>query len=463
MTQETTGTTSATLAPNIHARRLRRVRGLALVAMIAPALVALALDLYGATVGRRDILIWTLVPWIVAVLNGIAYWRAAYKLRTARALILWSVVGGLAISVIVFGTNLGGMALFLAWTVVLGAMLYGPSMVFIATLISLAVVIITLILELLGIAPLVPLDTNLTRWGNFILAFIYPLAMAGSVYLYADYIQETLLATSKRIEKYVDDLMESAQQQAATSQQQAAAVQEISATAEELSRTAEQLNEHSRQLDEIAGQTFTIVHNGEKVIDDILSTVQKFADDTRKLVQQAIRLNEQSQRIGEIVDMMNRISDETHLIALNAAIEAASAGEHGHRFSVIAAEIRRLSEHAIKSGDQIKAIIRDLQQATQAAVMNMETQMAQVEHMEGEARTAQTYLNEMVGAVDLTRTSAHELSNASEDLHSVSQQLAMSLQEMTQTAEALAHSSHLALEAAKELQQVAQAITRSGV
>ncbi len=463
MMKDTTGVASATLIPDLRARRLRRVRGLALVAVVVSTLVAITMDLYGVAAGRQDILIWTVVPWTVAGLNGLAYWRAAYKLRTARLLILWSVVGGLAISVIAFGTNLGGMALFLAWTVVLGAMLYGPQMVFITTLISLVVVVITLILELLGVAPLVPLDTGVIRWGNFILAFVYPLAMAGSVYLYADYIQDTLMATSKRIAKYVDDLMESAQQQAATSQQQAAAVQEISATAEELSRTAEQLNEHSRQLDEIAEQTFTIVHNGEKVIDDILSTVQKFADDTRQLVQEAIRLNEQSQRIGEIVDMMNRISDETHLIALNAAIEAASAGEHGHRFSVIAAEIRRLSEHAIKSGDQIKAIIRDLQQAAQSAVMNMEAQMAQVDHMEGEARTAQTYLNEMVGAVDLTRTSAHELSHTSEDLHSVSQQLAMSLQEMTQTAESLASSSRLALETAQELQQVAQAITRSGV
>ena len=463
MMTETTNTTTDTLSPDLRARRLRRVRGLALVALLASALVALTLDIYGAVTGREDILMWTAIPWIVAVLNGIAYWRAIYRLRTARTLILWSVVGGLAISVVTFGTNMGGMALFLAWTVVLGAMLYGPQMVIITTLISLVVVTLTLVLELLGLSPLVPLDDAFTRWGNFVLAFVYPLAMAGSVYLYADYIQETLVATSKRIEEHVNGVMESAQQQAAMSQQQAAAVQEISATAEELSRTAEQLNEQSRQLDEIAEQTFSIVHNGEKVIDSILSTIHKSAEDTRQLVQQIIHLNEQSQRIGEIVDMMNRISDETHLIALNAAIEAASAGEHGHRFSVIAAEIRRLSEHAIKSGDQIKAIIRDLQQATQSAVMSMETQMAQVEHMEEETRTAQTYLNEMVGAVDLTRTSAHELSNASEDLHSVSQQLAMSLQEMTQTAEALAHSSRMALEAAESLKQVAQTITRSGV
>ena len=199
------------------------------------------------------------------------------------------------------------------------------------------------------------------------------------------------------------------------------------------------------------------------MVSDILTDIHAFAEHMRELVSQALRLSEHSQRIGEIMDIVNRISDETHLIALNAAIEAASAGEHGHRFSVIAAEIRRLAEHAIKSGDQIKNMVRDLQSTVNMAVMTLEDQVKRVERMEEKARATQHHLGDMIESVEMTRAEARELADMATDIRDVSRQLAMSLHEMSQVAESIAESSQSGLETAQELAEVARTVAQSGV
>lgn len=447
----------------LRQRRVKRVRGLAFFAALAPFLAALSIGIFAAIQGRRDILLWTLVPWVACGINVFAWWWAPRRLRVSRALILWSVFGGLFISVLAFGTHLGGMTLFLAWTIVLAAMLYGPGMAMTMTVLSGLTVVFTFVMQLVGLAPWISVTDDVELWGNFFLGLVYPAAVAGSVYMYADYIQDTLAAAGAHIQEHVDTVVEGAQQQAAAAQQQAASIQEISATAEELSRTAEQIAASSRRLDQVAEHSYERVEQGHQVIRSILDTVQVFADEMRTLVDQVLDLNTHSQRIGEIVDLIGRISDETHLIALNAAIEAASAGEHGQRFAVIAAEIRRLAENAIASGDQIKSLIHNIQQTTQSVVMTMESEMQRVDHLEEEARAAGEHLESMVESVELTRGAARELADASADLKSVSQQLAQSLHEMSQAAEALAAGSRRNLQAAQGLSEVATTIVTSGV
>lgn len=448
---------------SIRKRRMRRVRGLAFFAALAPFLAAVSIGAYALVQGRRDILLWTLVPWAVCGINVAAWWWASRRLRVSRALILWSVFGGLTVSVFTFGTHLGGMTLFLAWTVVLAAMLYGPAMSITMTGLSMLVVVIAFVLESVGILPWIPVDDQWERWGNFFLGLVYPLAVVGSVYMYADYIQETLATVGAYIRGHMETVLASAHQQAATAQQQAAAVQEISATAEELSRTAEQIAANSRQLDQIAQRSYGQVEEGGEVIRSILETVQTFADEMQTLVDQAVHLNEHSQRVGEIATFITRISDETHLIALNAAIEAASAGEHGQRFAVIAAEIRRLAERAVTSGQEIKRIIHDVQQTTQTVVMNLESEMAHIHALEEHARTAGLQLEKIVEAVDVTRSAATELADAAEDLRGVSQQLAQSLHEMSHAAEELARNSKQTLQVAQEMEEVAATVVTSGV
>ena len=92
-----------------------------------------------------------------------------------------------------------------------------------------------------------------------------------------------------------------------------------------------------------------------------------------------LNLGERSQQIGEIIDLINDLSDETHLLALNAAIEAAGAGEHGRRFAVVAAEVKSLANRALAAAKEVKGVIAEIQQATNAAVLAAEEGGKEVE------------------------------------------------------------------------------------
>ncbi len=447
----------------LRQRRVRRIRGLSIVAMMAALFTAVILAAYAMIRGDQRLLVWSVIPLIVAVMNGIAYWRAPYRLRTSRHIILWSVVGGLGLSVLTFGFMFGTMALFLAWTVVLSAMLFGPQMLIIVTALDVILILITGLLELLGIIPIIPLDAAFIRTGNFILALVYPLAMAGSIHLYADYIQDTLNDIASRLEEEAEAVVGSAQQQASASQELAASVQEISMTAEELSHTAEHISQHSQRLDEIVQQGHEHIQASQEEISQILDIVTRFAEEMRLMSQDVLRLGEQSQKVGEIIDIINRISDETHLIALNAAIEAAGAGEHGKRFAVIAAEIRRLAENSLKSGEQIKALIGDFQHVIDRVVKTLEGEIDFVSHVGEQVQSAHGRLAEIVEFIKITSTSSHDLAKAAADLNNVSQQLAMSLHDLSQAAEEIADTSQHNLETAKALAELAATIARSGV
>ncbi len=447
----------------LRQRRVRRIRGLSVVDPFAALLTAVVLAAYGLTQNEQRLLIWTIVPFVVAVLNGIAYWRAPVRLRTSRHIILWSVLGGLGLSVLTFGLMFGTMALFLAWTVVLSAMLFGPQMMSIVAGLDLFIVLLTGTLELIGLLPLIPLDTTFIRVGNFILGLIYPLAMAGSIHLYADYIQDTLNDIASRLEEEAEAVVGSAQQQASASQELAASVQEISMTAEELSHTAEHISQHSQQLDEIVQQGRQHIQASQEEIAQILNTVTNFAQEMRRLSLDVARLGEQFQKVGEIIEIINRIYDETHLIALNAAIEAAGAGEHGKRFAVIAAEVRRLAETSLKSGEQIKTLIADFRRIIEHVVETLEEEIASIDRVGERAQSARGLLEDIVEFIEVTYTASHDLAQAAANLHNVSQQLAMSLHDLSQAAEEIADTSQHNLETAKALAELAATIARSGV
>jgi len=400
---------------------------------------------------------------MVALLNGFAYWKASVSLRTARHLILWSVVGGLGISVLVFGLPLGAMALFQAWAVVLSAMLFGPQMLMVVTLLSLLTVALAGVLQLWHVIPLIPLDTSFIFWGNFILGIVYHVAMAWSIHFYAEYIQDTLNDVASRLQEQAETVVGSSEQQASASQELAAAVQQLAATAEELSRTTDQIAAQGKQLDQIVDRGYEHIHAGEKEILSILETLTQFAEEMRGLSQYIADMGQQSQQMGEIVEVINQLSDETHLIALNAAIEAAGAGEHGKRFAVIAAEIRRLAENSLQSGEQVKHMVQAFQSVIDHVVETIEKEIQEVSDVSSQAQSARARLQEMVQAVDTTRDAAHELVNAAEDLRNATHQLAMSLQDLSQAADEIAENSQHNLETAKVLAELAAAVARSGV
>jgi twitching motility protein PilJ len=163
----------------------------------------------------------------------------------------------------------------------------------------------------------------------------------------------------------------SARLQAASEQQS----REIRETGESVLRMATQINEVSASASEsasVARQSLHAAEQGRRAVQNAIAGMNGIRDQIQETAKRIKRLGESSQEVGEIVELISDITEQTNVLALNAAIQAASAGEAGRGFTVVAEEVQRLAERSAEATKQIAALIRTIQTDTQDAVAAME-------------------------------------------------------------------------------------------
>ncbi len=167
----------------------------------------------------------------------------------------------------------------------------------------------------------------------------------------------------------VAEIRAQAQQQAAGVEQQLAAVQETAATVDEIAHSGTQISRRAQEVIASAQATTLASASGLHAVQETGRAMEQIQVQGEAVAANIVSLSEKTQAIGEIVTSVNDISERSHLLALNAAIEAASAGEHGRSFAVVATEMKVLADQARDATAQVRSILGDIQRGINTSVM----------------------------------------------------------------------------------------------
>jgi methyl-accepting chemotaxis protein len=176
-----------------------------------------------------------------------------------------------------------------------------------------------------------------------------------------------------RVQSSSTELQSAANQQAVGAKEQATALTEISTTITELLATSRQIAESAQRVAQNADQTANSARIGHGTVDQTNESILGIRRQVDQIVAHMLELGRKSQEIGAVLDIVAELSEQTNILAINATIEAAGAGEAGKRFAVVADEIRKLADRVGGSTKEIRTLIDDVRSAVNTTVMATET------------------------------------------------------------------------------------------
>jgi methyl-accepting chemotaxis protein len=161
-------------------------------------------------------------------------------------------------------------------------------------------------------------------------------------------------------------------QLAASAAETASAVSETTVTIEQVKQTTQVSMEKARAVSDTANRSVASSQAGAQAVDRTVARMGGIRQQMETVAESVVRLSEQSQAIGEIIAAVDDLAEQSNLLAVNAAIEAAKAGEHGRGFAVVAQEVKSLAEQSKQATAHVRTILNDIQKATSVAVMATE-------------------------------------------------------------------------------------------
>jgi methyl-accepting chemotaxis protein len=228
-------------------------------------------------------------------------------------------------------------------------------------------------------------------------------------------------------------MLDNATEHMATGVEEAAMqVNSVAAASEEMSKTTSEIAHNCVVAAKSSEKANGSASSGEKIIQETIEVMNRINSRVKESAEIIKNLGIRSDQIGEIVGLINDVADQTNLLALNAAIEAARAGEHGRGFAVVADEVRKLAERTSDATKEIRETIQSMQSETKKAVVSMEDGVNDVGLGTVEAAKSGEALKDILHQINKVTSEINQIAVASEEETATTNEIASSIQQISQ-------------------------------
>jgi methyl-accepting chemotaxis protein len=262
---------------------------------------------------------------------------------------------------------------------------------------------------------------------------------------------ESLSSASTQMTAITSETNRGVSEQRSHTEQAATAMNEMSATVQEVAR-------NTASAAEAAHSANSEADSGRKVVESNMRTIGQLANEVERVAEAIHRLESDSESIGGVLDVIRGVAEQTNLLALNAAIEAARAGEQGRGFAVVADEVRTLASRTQKSTQEIQQMIETLQAGAREAVTAMDVSRKQAAESVDEARKANDSLNAIAQAVNRINDMNTQIASAAEEQSAVTEEVNRNVNTISEIADRNAGGAEQNEQASRELRRLAESL-----
>ena len=259
-----------------------------------------------------------------------------------------------------------------------------------------------------------------------------------------------------KIHSHVEVIALAMDQQSGFSTQLSSSVVEISSTMEEFTSTASQIALHSHGVVERADKTLDDTKIGAAEVENLSFKINDISHNIQANLSEIVELGRKSKEINKVMEIINNIANQTKLIAFNAALEAASAGESGKRFGVVAVEIRRLADSVVESTGEIEGKITEILDSVNRLVMSSEKSFQLIQEGQEYASHTVSMLIESVDGVEETASAARQISLSTQQQQIASSQVVLALKDIEQGVRFATNSIHQTNSVTSELAELSE-------
>ena len=249
------------------------------------------------------------------------------------------------------------------------------------------------------------------------------------------------ISSIHQLEAITGQLSESRQDTSRFTAEQQSNIQQVTLSVGEMLQTVSHVADYASQASEQANDANTKAEDGFTVVQQTVNVINVLSDDVRKIATVIDKLEQDTTNVDAILSTIKGIADQTNLLALNAAIEAARAGEQGRGFAVVADEVRTLAARTQQSTEEIQVVLGELQVASKSAVEAMHQGLRQTEDGVSSAATAGESLRSITEKVAGITVVNDQIASATEEQHQTSLIIQEQLQEFNRSAEQVSSSS----------------------